>query len=60
MDYTDVRNISVRLHWDSWKSAHVALDDLQDAHWLQPPGAPRELLHALRRLRPHSRGRSPA
>jgi hypothetical protein len=46
VDYTDVRNISVRLHWDSWKSAHVALDDLQDAHWQQPPGAPRELLHA--------------
>lgn len=46
MDHTDVRNISVRLHWDSWKSAHVALDDLQDPHWLQPPGAPRELLHA--------------
>jgi len=47
VDHTDVRNISVRLHWDSWKSAHVALDDLQDAHWLQPPGAPRELLHGF-------------
>jgi hypothetical protein len=42
----DVRNISVRLHWNSWQAAHVAIDDLQDIHWAQPSGAPRKLLHA--------------
>ena len=33
---TDVRNISVRLHWDSWQAAHVAIEDLQDIHWANP------------------------
>jgi hypothetical protein len=38
--------VRVRLTWDAWQSADVGLSDLVGAHWYQPPGAPRELLHA--------------
>jgi len=47
VNHTDVRNISVRLRWDSWKAALVAIEDLQDVHWARPLHAPRELLHAF-------------
>ena len=45
MNTTDIRNISVRLHWDSWQAVNVAVEDLEEIHWAQPSGGPRELLH---------------
>lgn len=40
-------HISVRSAWNGWETAEVALADLEDAHWLRPPGAPRPLVHAF-------------
>jgi hypothetical protein len=42
----DHRVIRVHDEWDGWHNAEVALNDLHDVHWLQPPRAPRPLLHA--------------
>ena len=38
--------VSVQLEWNGWQSADVRVDDLENVHWWQPPGAPRALLHA--------------
>lgn len=38
--------ICVQAAWNAWQSAEVRLEHLQNVHWLQPPGAPRPLLHA--------------
>jgi hypothetical protein len=43
--YEDVA-ISVCAEWNDWRSTHVRLGNLRDAHWHQPHGAPRPLLHA--------------
>ena len=39
-------HVSVQLEWNGWQSADVRVDDLENVHWWQPPGAPRALLHA--------------
>jgi hypothetical protein len=38
--------VPVRCAWNGWQTVEVRLDDLQNVHWHQPPGAPRPLLHA--------------
>jgi hypothetical protein len=42
----DQKLVVVRSEWHVWRTATVALDDLSDVHWAQPPGAPRPLIHA--------------
>jgi hypothetical protein len=42
----DQKAVVVRSEWHVWRTATVALDDLSDVHWAQPPGAPRPLIHA--------------
>jgi hypothetical protein len=39
--------ILIRVHsrWDDWRTADVRLEDLQDVQWLQPAGAPHEIMH---------------
>lgn len=41
-----VTHVSVQLEWNGWQSADVRVDDLENVHWWQPPGAPCALLHA--------------
>jgi hypothetical protein len=37
--------IRVQAEWSAWESAEIRIDDLEDIHWLRPPGAPQALLH---------------
>jgi hypothetical protein len=39
--------VLIRVHeqWDGWHNAEVPLGRLRNLHWLQPPRAPRPLLH---------------
>lgn len=38
--------ITVQPDWAGWQTAQVRFRDLDEVAWLQPPGAPRPLLHA--------------
>jgi len=38
--------VCVQGAWNGWKRAEVRLRDLEHVHWLQPSGAPRQMLHA--------------
>jgi hypothetical protein len=38
--------IVVQREWNGWRTARVRVNDLEDVHWLQPPGAPRPIIHA--------------
>jgi hypothetical protein len=38
--------IVVQREWNGWRTARVRVSDLEDVHWLQPPGALRPLIHA--------------
>ena len=38
--------VPVRCAWNAWQTVEVRLEDLQNVHWYQPPGAPRPMLHA--------------
>jgi hypothetical protein len=42
-------DVVIRVHesWSGWRSAEVALTDVEDVHWSQPPGAPHPLIHAF-------------
>lgn len=42
-------DVLIRVHdsWSGWRSAEVALSDLEDVHWSQPPGAPHPMIHAF-------------
>lgn len=42
---TEDTPITVQREWDGWRRAEVRLGDLHDVHWLQPPGAPRAIVH---------------
>jgi hypothetical protein len=39
--------VAVQTAWNGWRTAMVHVADLEGIHWLQPPGAPRPLLHAI-------------
>jgi hypothetical protein len=38
--------VVVQADWNGWRTATARLADLEDVRWLQPPGAPRPLIHA--------------
>ncbi len=40
------RLIEVRGAWNAWRTAEVRVGSLADAHWFQPAGAPRPIIHA--------------
>jgi hypothetical protein len=44
LNYTTV--VQVRDAWRGWRTAEVDVNDLEDIHWWQPPGAPRSIVHA--------------
>lgn len=37
--------ITVQPDWSDWRTAQVRFRDLDEVAWLQPPGAPRPLIH---------------
>jgi hypothetical protein len=38
--------VQVRDTWYGWRAAEAYVDDLEDIHWFQPPGAPHSIVHA--------------
>jgi hypothetical protein len=38
--------VQVRDAWRGCRTAEVDVNDLEDVHWWQPPGAPRSIVHA--------------
>lgn len=42
----DRAEIVVQREWNGWRTARVRVSDLENVHWLQPPGALRPLIHA--------------
>ena len=38
--------VQVRDAWCGWRAAEAEVNDLEDVHWFQPPGAPRSIVHA--------------
>ena len=45
MTREDETLIRVQREWNGWQTADVRLCDLQDVHWFQPSGAPRQIVH---------------
>ena len=45
---TPLDNAFVVVHreWNGWRNAMVRLAQLREVRWVQPPGAPRPLIHA--------------
>ena len=41
----DEQVIRVQSHWNTWQTAEIRMDDLEDIHWFRPHGAPQHLLH---------------
>jgi hypothetical protein len=41
--------VLIRVHgsWSGWRSVEIPLEDLEDVHWRQPPGAPHPLVHGF-------------
>jgi len=38
--------VVVQHDWKGWRKAMAPVDRLEAVHWLQPPGAPRPIIHA--------------
>ena len=38
--------VPVLRSWNGWRTAQARAEDLEDIHWFQPLGAPKDLLHA--------------
>ena len=38
--------VPVQRSWNGWRTAEARAVDLEDIHWFQPLGAPKDLLHA--------------
>jgi hypothetical protein len=43
------RDVLIRVHgsWSGWRSVEIRLEDVEDVHWCQPPGAPHPLVHGF-------------
>jgi hypothetical protein len=39
--------VAVQSAWSDWRAAHVRVADLENIHWVQPPGARQPIVHGI-------------